>query len=120
MPPEYALDDFINACRTGKARPSKSARRDASLYFQLHTEEQLLLFIASNGLENPTFINSRELDKWPGPPPAPVVDAYTFFSGPQKGYIAFFLSPKWYWILKSFHNNNHEGEINLKSNPKIL
>lgn len=120
MSPEYAWDAFIAACRAGNVIPTKAAQRDASLYFQQHTKDQLLSFIINDGLERRIYINSRELEKWNASPPAPIVDAYTFFSGPKKGYIAFYLAPTWYWILKSFHNDNHEGEIDRKDNIKIL
>lgn len=107
MSPEYDWDQFIEACRTGKANTWSCVLKHAALYFNLFTKPQLLSFISTGGLERLTFVNSRELDRWPDGELHPIVDAYTFYTGPIKGYIAFYQTPEWKWFIKSFHRDNN-------------
>lgn len=114
MPPNYDWNVFLQACSKGDVWVHGQAMKDAAEFFNLPTKDQLLNFIANSGLENIAFHNSLPYNKWPGKSPAPLIDAYRFSSGPtRKGYLAFFKSPVTdEWIIKSFHKEMQEGELN--------
>lgn len=107
MPPEYAWDEFFEACQRGEARVWYPAIKLASQDFQLHTEDSILEFISNGGLQRLSFINRADFKAWTGKPPPPIVDAYNFYTGPKKGYLAFYQMPNWTWIIKSFHKDRY-------------
>lgn len=102
----YNLNDLIKACGElnqvvvlGKAE--KSARDD----FGLNTKKTVLDFIYNDGLESPHYINTKPWENNPDPSLI-VIDAYSFYSGPKQGYMAFFFSMKTKrWLIKSFKLN---------------
>ncbi len=101
--PCYNLEDFISACADNKVEVWPPALRDARYFgFRDRDERKILTFIASGGLEGVEFL---KIEPWRGSPenPPPLVDAYSFWSGGKKGYIAFFYSlQEKQWEMKSF------------------
>lgn len=129
MAAAYNLNDLIKACGEinkvvvlGKAE--KSARDD----FGLNTKKAVLDFIYNDGLENPHYINTKPWEQNPDSSLI-LIDAYSFYSGPKQGYMAFFFSTKTgRWLIKSFklnkdfvpRNNNMTNQLSvLKALMKI-
>lgn len=113
--PKYDINDFFKACKEEDKKQShkvvfvKKVRQTASEDFSLKTKKDLLQFIANDGLEKLTFINSTEYRLSKEIPP-PICDAYEFNSGFTLGYIAFFYSEvSKKWIIKSFHKSDKCG-----------
>ena len=103
MPPHYNFDDLISACRTGEVEVWRPALRGAG-YFSIRDRDgnKVLEFIAAGGLEGLEHISVESLRSSSDIPP-PKVDAYSFWSGGKKGYIAFFYNPnERQWEIKSF------------------
>ena len=81
--------------------------------FNLNTQASVLQFIANDGLDKPEFINSK---CWKNNPLRMqgeiMVDAWSFFSGYTRGYIAFFQSSSGpcSWIIKSFKRDDKRNE----------
>jgi hypothetical protein len=103
--PHYKISDLIEACVAGNVSAWKPATDGARSDFNLYTEAELLKFIGNSGLEKLTFINCKELEKWAGGSPSPMVDAYSFYSGDTFGYIAFYRGAAGRWLIKSFKKN---------------
>lgn len=111
--PYYNIKDFLEACEKNKKNvfPEYSVLKDASRYFILKTTDQLLDFIANNGLEKLTFFNTKEWDKNPDKANPIFVDAYEFRSRGKLGYIAFMHNPKTKkWVIKSFHPSQNSNQ----------
>ena len=114
--PYYDFDDFILACEKGGVEVWLPARRDA-MYFGIRDRDgkKILKFIASGGLEGIEFL---KLAPWRGSPenPPPVIDAYSFWTGGKKGYIAFFYSQREkQWEIKSFKEHmDHDNQLTNK------
>lgn len=100
--PSYVFDDLVVACKNGTTKVHRDAIEDAREYFNLHTEQRILDFIVSGGLENLLFINSKHWVNNPNPTNIVKVDAYNFRTGGKKGYMAFFRAPTGLWLIKSF------------------
>lgn len=117
----YDLNDLIKACGEinrgvvlGKAE--RSARDD----FGLLTKKAVLDFIYNDGLEKPQHINTK---RWEQNPDTDLIliDAYSFYSGPKHGYLAFFHSPKTgKWLIKSFKLNRDAEPRNYLLADKLL
>lgn len=114
MPPAYRIAEFVQACQEGAILIWKEPQENASNDFSLYTSVALMEFIGNNGLEDLCFDRCRALDIWKPPPPAPMVDSYTFSTGRAKGYLAFFKSPvTGIWNLKSFKRDSRSTGLNL-------
>ncbi|MDR0364992.1 MAG: hypothetical protein LBH92_08270 [Bacteroidales bacterium] len=111
--PAYNLVEFVTCCDKNPEEVYMigNALRDARNIFHLHTEPDVLKFIANNGLENVSFINSSLWRKNPDPVVEIFIDAYEFMTGGILGYIAFFKNIKGKWVIKSFHQSNERGGI---------
>jgi len=125
----YDLADLIKEC--GKKVPSVTvlglAMDTARTDFSLDTQPRVFEFIRDGGLEKAKPINTKALEydeskakgkkaskgqKRTGP--APMVDAYEFYSGFNYGYIAFYFSNiTKRWIIKSFKKNLNEDTRNF-------
>lgn len=112
MDAAYDLNDLIKAC--GKKNHVKvlSKALESASAFNLYTEQAVLDFIYNDGLEKPQHINKRPWEK--NPDPGLIwIDAYSFYSGPKQGYLAFFFSIKTgRWLIKSF-------KLNKDSEPRV-
>lgn len=121
MATAYDLKELIKACAESNqvvvlSKAEKCARED----FGLNTKKAVLDFIANEGLENPRLLNTKLWEKNPDPTCVIMVDAYSFYSGPKQGYIAFLFSTiTQKWLIKSFklnrdsmpRNNNWLGKL---------
>lgn len=79
---------------------TRQAQSTAERDFGLATEDQILRFIANNGLEKPRLKNRNPLES----DPKITAHAYTFCSGSRQGYISFYWRIE-KWTIKSFKNN---------------
>ena len=111
--PTYKLEDFIRCCDENpeKVYMIGNTLKDAQNIFHLHTEPEVLQFIANNGLKENKFINSKSWEKNPDPTVKIFVDAYEFMTGGILGYIAFFKNKKGDWVIKSFHQSDERSGI---------
>jgi hypothetical protein len=111
--PTYSLDDFIACCDKNPEgiHMIGDTIKDAQNIFHLYTKPAVLKFIANNGLEKITFINTKLWEKNPDPAVKIFVDAYEFMTGGILGYIAFFKTKKGEWVIKSFHQSDEHGGI---------
>lgn len=99
--PHYKFSKFKASCKiVGKVKPTKTAREDAKLHFNLMTETELLNFLAHNDFVDLELDNSELLDKSPDHEP---FDAYTFKINQKYAYLAFYQRANGLWIIKSFH-----------------
>ena len=116
----YNINDFINICKTDQNSVFvfKKALEDANNDFNIDSRSKLLKFIGNDGLEELTFINTKEWDNNPNKSQPILVDAYEFKSMYKLGYIAFMYNNKTSkWNIKSFHlsdNRDRSIEIALK------
>jgi len=104
--PTYDFNKFKKCCQENKdcVMPFKKAQDDASLYFGLKTKNALLEFIANDGLEDLSFINTKPWENNSDKNSLILVDAYEFRSMCKLGYIAFMYNEITIkWLLKSFH-----------------
>lgn len=114
--PQYDFQTFVTDCvdGTAKAFVSKGAMDTAKSDFNLNTQEEVLAFIANDGLEKPQFINVVVWKNNKDKTTVIMVDAYAFFSGLLYGYIAFVQSSSTgKWIIKSFKKNEQPDPRNL-------
>ncbi len=111
----YLLADFIAACsKPGEVVPTRGAILTARTDFGLATGTELLGFVSSGGLEQPTLISTKPWKNNPNPSTRIDVDAYAFFSGTRFGYIAFLRQPATTkWLVKSFKRNTEPDPRNL-------
>jgi len=110
------MDDFLKACTEGtqKVFVHRGAMETARSDFNLNTQERVLRFVGNDGLEKPTFINSKQWENNPDSSTPIQVDAWAFFSGLLHGYIAFFFQPKTKkWNIKSLKKNTESDPRNL-------
>ena len=107
MEPKYSKDEFIEACQKKEVFVDQSALDDARKHFNLPSKGELLKFIGDGLCKDLTFINSLPYRNWKGKVPAPLVDAYRFFTIDICGYLAFFQGPSKKWNLKSFHPDDN-------------
>lgn len=99
--PHYDFSKFISCCKVvGKVKPTKAAREDAKLHFNLLTESELLKFLACYNFDDLELDNSELLDKSQDHEP---FDAYTFRINEKFVYLAFYQRANGLWIIKSFH-----------------
>jgi len=103
--PTYLLEEFVGACARGEVTVLGPALSTAPSDFQLATVTDVLEFIGYGGMENPEYLNSKLWMKNPNPPNLIFVDAYSFFSGPDYGYVAFMRGATGRWLLKSLKKN---------------
>lgn len=107
--PSYSYDDFKRACGEDPKTviPIGDTLKKASADFNLRTPVELKGFIYGGGLENLTFINSKDWENNPDPNHKIKVDAYEFMSLSKLGYIAFMRNENTgKWLIKSFHLSN--------------
>ncbi|MCK5355252.1 MAG: hypothetical protein KAJ63_09050 [Methyloprofundus sp.] len=121
MTPAYNLIDLIHACNEqGQVvligNSANSARDD----FGLITQKDVLEFIANNGMESPSHINTKHWERNPQPTKPIMVDAYSFYSGSKHGYLAFFFSHTNKWLIKSFKCNADKTPRNISPMQKQL
>lgn len=105
MEPKYELLAFFRACQEGTKVVVVLAapERDARVYFNLQTKEDLLYFIADCGLKRLRFLKTASIAHLQGHG-LQHVDEYDFEIDGQKGYLAFGLNENTLkWIMKSFH-----------------
>lgn len=99
--PHYVFSVFISCCKIiGKVKPTKAAREDAKLHYNLLTESELLDFLAHYDFVDLELDNSEFLDKSQDHEP---FDAYTFRINEKYVYLAFYQRTNGLWIVKSFH-----------------
>lgn len=99
--PHYDFSEFIACCKiVGKVKPTKAAREDAKLHFNLMTETELLYFLTHYDFVDLELDNSELLDKSQDHEP---FDAYTFKINEKYAYLAFYQRANGLWIIKSFH-----------------
>lgn len=113
MDAAYDLNDLIKACgKNNHVKVLGKAQESAGSDFGLYTEQAVLYFINDGGLEKPQHISKKPWEK--NPDPGLIwIDAYSFYSGPKQGYLAFFFSSKTgRWLIKSF-------KLNKDSEPRI-
>jgi hypothetical protein len=116
--PYYDVSLFLKACGkcakgTGIVKLERFVMQSAASDFGIMNKHDLFEFIASGGLEDLSFINSKEY-RISSEIPLPVCDAYQFTSGFTIGYIAFFHSNVHAtWVIKSFHRSRDEGKTTM-------
>ena len=121
MPNAYQFDNFIHACgEQGKAVLIGSSANDARMDFGLNTQQDVLSFIANDGLEDAFYINTKIWEKNPNQAHPIMVDAYSFYSGAKPGYLAFLLSPTNKWIIKSFKHSPNDPKRKLSPAHEAL
>jgi len=109
--PNYSFNEFKKACENNEVIPINTVLSDAEKCFNLKTINEILSFIANDGLENLKFINSTT---WKNNKSTVeiIVDAYEFTTADILGYIAFMFSPKTNkWIIKSFHFSENSNPV---------
>jgi hypothetical protein len=114
--PTFRFDDFRRACKNSPDSVVllKGVQNDADNIFNLRTKEQVLAFIANDGLESLRFVNSKPWKKNPDKSNVIQVDAYEFMSMSILGYIAFMYSTKTgKWLIKSFHQSSNSNQTML-------
>ncbi|MFZ2171936.1 MAG: hypothetical protein WAW61_20130 [Methylococcaceae bacterium] len=122
MATAYILNDLINACGGIKqvvvlSNAQISARED----FGLTTQKDVIDFIYNDGLESPHHINTTTWKNNPNQSCLIQVDAYSFYSGPKHGYMAFFFSPMTNkWLIKSFKLNKDALPRNNNMNDQLF
>ena len=106
--PAYKLEDLVAACATrGQAKVLQSALDTAPTAFGLNTEDDILAWIATGGIEKPEHANTETWEKNPDPAQEVLVDSYNFYSGREYGYLAFMYSPVTNkWLIKSLKKND--------------
>ena len=116
----YKYEDFRKACGNDMDNviPINSVLNDSRELFNLYPKTKLLNFIYNKGLEDLTFINTKDWEKNLNPNISIKVDAYEFRSLNKLGYIAFMFNENTKkWIIKSFHlseNRNPAMYLALK------
>jgi hypothetical protein len=107
MAAAYSLNDLIKACgEINQVVVLDNAQRSARDDFGLITKKAVIDFVYNDGLESPHYINTTPWKNNPDPCCLILVDAYSFYSGPKQGYMAFFFNPKTdKWLIKSFKLN---------------
>ncbi len=122
--PYNRLKDFVSACGVGteKVFVRYDAERDAgNPPFKLKTTNQILLFIANDGLEKLQHKNTEEWKVAPKKHKGTLVDAFYFSSGNKQGYIAFmYLRKNKMWHIKSLKENTDARLRISKEAQKIL
>ncbi len=128
MSPKYDLNKFIKICKTGEETVviGKKTLKDAKTDFNLYSRTDILDFIANDGLEKLRHINTKPLELNSSVIESGVqdtnfdkeelyfVDAYSFYSGNDFGYFAYYFnSESNRWVIKSF-------KINREPDPKKL
>lgn len=113
MEAAYDLNDLIKACgEINQVVVLGKAEEFARTHFGLNTKQAVRYFIHNGGLEKPQYINTLPWERNPDPGLI-LIDAYSFYSGPKHGYLAFFFSSKTdRWLIKSF-------KLNKDSEPRI-
>ena len=102
----YRYADFKEACENDRDNviPINNVLENARNDFTLNTKSHLLDFIQNDGLENLTFINTKDWENNPNKDIPIMVDAYEFTSMYKLGYIAFMHTDETNkWLIKSFH-----------------
>lgn len=111
--PNYKYEDFKKACKNKKdVFIWNKALGDAKKCFGLKSRNEVLSFIANNGLEDLNFKNSKPWENNPNKDKEIFVDAYEFNSLNKSGYIAFFyndITKK--WTIKSFKFSDKRNDI---------
>jgi len=122
MAAAYNLNDLINACgRIKQVVVLGNAQISARENFGLATQKEVIDFIYNDGLESPHHINTKPWENNPDHNCPIQVDAYSFYSGPKHGYMAFFFSPKTNkWLIKSFKPNKDLVPRNNIMNDQLL
>lgn len=97
---------FKKACKETKKDviPIGNVLDDAEKHFNLRNKNQLLDFIANNGLEDLEHVNTADWRNNPNPATPVSVYAYKFRAACKLGYIAIMnpsVTKK--WLIKSFH-----------------
>lgn len=116
MAAAYVINDLIKACREiNQVVVLDIAQRSAREDFKLQTKRAIIDFISNDGLESLCYINTKPWMNNPDKSCPIMVDAYSFYSGPTQGYIAFFFNPKTNkWLIKSFKCNRDSVPRNNK------
>lgn len=110
----YKLNDLILACgKNGQVMLIGKSANCARDDFGLNTKNDVLEFIANDGLETPNHINTKIWERNPKPENQIMVDAYSFYSGVKHGYLAFFFSHTNKWIIKSFKLYTDQSPRNI-------
>ena len=110
--PHYKYYDFNNACanNSGDVIPIGTVLKNAADDFNLKTKSQLLDFISNNGLEDLSFVNTKEWENNRDRTVPIMVDAYEFQTMHKLGYIAFMRNENTdKWIIKSFHLSDNRS-----------
>jgi uroporphyrinogen-III synthase len=116
--PAYKIVDLVAACAAAFSTGIgvdvfAPAVRNAREYFGLRGKVAIFDFIATGGLEDYRYKDTRPLELEGGNKGRPV-DAYYFYSGPTlHGYLAFFKAISGIWIIKSFKENKEGDQRNL-------
>lgn len=118
--PYYNISEFIDVC--GRSKEDiiliGSVLGDARNHFNIDSKIKLLDFINNNGLEELSFVNTKDWDKNPDKNTPIKVDSYKFQSMNKLGYIAFMYSKTTKkWLIKSFHlsdDRNNTMELALR------
>ncbi len=116
------LDELITACRerTERFHIPDEVKEDAKKHFNLNTKEEILDFIANEGLKQTQYRNTKIWGNNPNPRTEISVYAYNFSSGLKDGYIAFFFNPAVNtWWIKSFKRNADLDPV-LADNPELV
>jgi hypothetical protein len=75
--------------------------------FGLMTEQAVIDWIGSGGVEKPVHANTEIWRRNPDSSTTVWGDSYDFFSGPVFGYLAFMFQPKTQrWLVKSLKKND--------------
>ncbi len=101
------FENFKNACKNDRKNVyvwRKNVLPTADEYFKLKSENELLDFIANDGLEDLRFISKSPFKKNKNPEIEMLVYSYNFRTMCKLGYIAIMENTeKKTWILKSLH-----------------
>jgi hypothetical protein len=112
MAAAYVWSHFVAACgeETSSVYVTGGAMETAEADFNLASQSAVTEFIGGGGCERPEYIRTAPFENWTGDPPPPDVDSYSFYSGPEYGYLAYWRHPKTgKWIIKSLKKNSKFG-----------
>jgi hypothetical protein len=113
---QSVFSNFVNDCNYGltKVFVIRGAMITAKSDFNINLMNEVVQFIASGGLENPSFIHEKIWNNNPDKNNVIMAKNWAFFAGIEYGYISFFYSPAVKkWMIKSFKKNTNPDPRNL-------
>jgi hypothetical protein len=116
--PHYNISELLEACKSGiNVEIWRDAKRDAEIYFNLHSKAEIFSFVSGDQIESLKFIKTEAL-RLEGPKKDVKVDSYEFKTGKIIGYLAF-LKATGKWSIKSFKYHHKMKFSDLMDNEKV-